>query len=37
MIVYPAYDYAYEESYIVTPALEIPNVWRAAALPVGAA
>jgi tripartite ATP-independent transporter DctM subunit len=36
MIVYPAYDYAYEESYIVTPALEIQNVWRAAALCVGA-
>src|SRR6476619_4316088 len=36
MIVYPAYDYAYEESYIVTPSLEIQNVWRAAALCVGA-
>ncbi|WP_416362553.1 TRAP transporter large permease subunit [Phyllobacterium sp. 0TCS1.6A] len=36
-IMYPAYDYAHEEMYITTPALEIPNAWRAAALPVGAA
>lgn len=35
MIVWPAYDYAYEESFITTPALQIPNTWRAAALPVG--
>src|SRR5271154_2624000 len=35
MIVWPAYDYAYEESFITTPALQIPNFWRAAALPVG--
>jgi len=35
-IVYPAYDYAHEETYITTPALEITNAWRAAALPVGA-
>ena len=32
---WPAYEYAYEESFITTPALQIPNVWRAAALPVG--
>src|ERR1700723_337196 len=31
----PAYDYAYEESFITTPALQILNSWRAAALPVG--
>jgi tripartite ATP-independent transporter DctM subunit len=31
----PSYEYAYEESYITTPALQISNVWRAAALPVG--
>ncbi|MEP7456687.1 TRAP transporter large permease subunit [Phyllobacterium sp. SB3] len=36
-IIYPAYDYAHEETYITTPALEITNAWRAAALPVGAA
>src|ERR1700722_16783171 len=37
LIVWPAYDYAYEESFITTPALQIPNIWRAAALPVGIA
>src|SRR6195256_2911458 len=37
LIVWPAYEYAYEESFITTPALQIPNVWRAAALPVGIA
>src|SRR5471032_2424404 len=35
LIAWPACEYAYEESYITTPALQIPNVWRAAALPVG--
>src|SRR4051812_32900185 len=35
MIAWPAYEYAYEESYITTPALQIANIWRAAALPVG--
>src|SRR6266481_1294689 len=35
LVVHPAYDYAYEESFITTPALQIPNIWRAAALPVG--
>jgi tripartite ATP-independent transporter DctM subunit len=35
LIVWPAYQYAYEESFITTPALQIPNIWRAAALPVG--
>ncbi|MGY4505068.1 TRAP-type C4-dicarboxylate transport system permease small subunit [Bradyrhizobium sp. GM24.11] len=35
MIVWPAYDYAYEESFITTPALQISNMWRAVALPVG--
>ena len=30
-----AYQYAYEESFITTPALQISNSWRAAALPVG--
>src|SRR6201987_2281537 len=37
MIVGPAWDYAYEESYITTPALQISNSWRAAALPIGTA
>jgi tripartite ATP-independent transporter DctM subunit len=35
LIVWPATDYAYEESFITTPALQIANTWRAAALPVG--
>src|SRR6201995_679063 len=35
LVIWPAYDYAYEESFITTPALQIPNTWRAAALPIG--
>src|SRR5579864_3880236 len=35
LIVAPSYQYAYEESFITTPALQISNSWRAAALPVG--
>lgn len=35
MIIWPSYEYAYEESFITTPALEISNTWRAAALPIG--
>ncbi|HXN66093.1 MAG TPA: TRAP transporter large permease subunit [Bradyrhizobium sp.] len=35
MIAWPACQYAYEESFITTPALQITNIWRAAALPVG--
>ena len=35
LIAWPACDYAYEESFITTPALQIPNIWRAAALPAG--
>ena len=35
MIAWPSWEYAYEESYITTPALQIANIWRAAALPVG--
>ncbi len=35
LIVHAAYEYAYEESFITTPALQISNSWRAAALPVG--
>ena len=33
----PGFEYASEERYVTTAALEIPNVWRAAALPVGTA
>jgi len=35
LVMGPALEYAYDELMIVTPALEIPNIWRAAALPVG--
>ncbi|CCD95468.1 putative TRAP-type C4-dicarboxylate transport system, fusion of small and large permease proteins (dctQ/dctM domains) [Bradyrhizobium sp. ORS 375] len=35
MIAWPSWEYAYEESYITTPALQISNICRAAALPVG--
>jgi tripartite ATP-independent transporter DctM subunit len=37
MVAWPAWEYASEEAFITTPALEISNVWRAAALPVGIA
>ncbi|WP_431855984.1 TRAP transporter large permease subunit [Azospirillum sp.] len=37
LILHHAADYAMEEQYIVTPALEISNAWRAAALPTGVA
>src|ERR1700733_13403252 len=35
LVVAPSYQYAYEESFITTPALQISNSWRASALPVG--
>src|SRR3979490_1226381 len=35
LIAWPAYEFAYDESFITTPALQIPNAWRAAALPTG--
>ena len=37
LVVGPAWEYAHDEIAITTPALEISNVWRAAALPVGVA
>ena len=37
MTVEPALEFASEERFITTPALEIQNSWRAAALPVGIA
>jgi len=36
LILAPGWDYASEERFVSTPALEIPNVWRAAAMPAGA-
>jgi tripartite ATP-independent transporter DctM subunit len=35
LILGPAIEHAADEALVVTPALEIPTVWRAAALPVG--
>ena len=35
LTVHPAYDFAADEIYVNLPALEIPNTWRAAALPIG--
>ncbi|BEP51636.1 MULTISPECIES: TRAP transporter large permease [Variovorax] len=35
MVAWPAWEYASEERFITTPALNISNAWRAAALPVG--
>ena len=37
LIIYPAFDYAHEESFITTPALELSGAWRAAAFPAGIA
>jgi len=37
LIAWPAYDYARDEIAITTPALQLTNAWRAAALPVGIA
>ncbi|MFO1118081.1 MAG: TRAP transporter large permease subunit [Beijerinckiaceae bacterium] len=34
-VMHPAIEYALDELAIITPALEIPNIWRAAALPIG--
>ena len=35
LIVHPAYEFASDEVFVTMPALEIPNAWRAAAIPVG--
>lgn len=37
LVLHHALEYAEEEAFIVTPALEVANSWRAAALPVGLA
>ncbi len=37
LVVHPAYEFAADEVFVTTPALEIPNSWRAAALPIGMA
>src|SRR5215210_452673 len=35
LVMHPAYEFAADEIYVTTPALEIANSWRAAALPGG--
>ena len=35
LVIHPAYEFAVDEVYVTTPALDIVNTWRAAALPVG--
>src|SRR5262249_5438450 len=35
LLILPAYEHAMGEVFITTPALEISNIWRAAALPAG--
>ncbi|WP_247564609.1 TRAP transporter large permease subunit [Bradyrhizobium sp. 151] len=35
LVVWPAYEFAADEAFVTTPALEIVNSWRAAALPIG--
>jgi tripartite ATP-independent transporter DctM subunit len=37
LVLHPAYEFAADEAFVTTPALEIANSWRAAALPVGIA
>jgi tripartite ATP-independent transporter DctM subunit len=37
MVAWPAWEYAADERMITTPALDISNLWRAAALPAGIA
>ena len=37
LVVGPAVEFAEDEMFITTPALDLPNAWRAAALPVGSA
>ncbi|WP_018905592.1 TRAP transporter large permease subunit [Variovorax paradoxus] len=34
-VVHPAYEFAQDEVFVTTPAMGIPNSWRASALPVG--
>src|SRR6201984_2122193 len=35
LVIQPACDFASDESFVSTPALDISSLWRAAALPVG--
>ena len=35
LVIQPAFEFAQDESFVSTPALDISSLWRAAALPVG--
>ncbi|MBR0799562.1 TRAP transporter large permease subunit [Bradyrhizobium jicamae] len=35
LVLEPAYEFASDEAFVSTPALDISNLWRAAALPIG--
>ena len=37
LILHSSIEYAVDEAAIVTPAMEIPNIWRASAIPIGCA
>jgi len=37
LVMWPAFEYAYEEMPVVSPAMEMSNAWRASAIPVGLA
>jgi tripartite ATP-independent transporter DctM subunit len=34
-VVHPAYEFAQDEAFVTTPAMGLPNSWRASALPIG--
>ncbi|WP_298926099.1 TRAP transporter large permease subunit [uncultured Ramlibacter sp.] len=35
LVMWPAFEYAYEEMPVVSPAMELSNAWRASAIPIG--
>ena len=35
LILHSSVEYAIDEAAVVTPAMEIPNIWRASAIPIG--
>jgi tripartite ATP-independent transporter DctM subunit len=35
LVLHPAFEFASDEAFVSTPALDISNLWRAAALPIG--
>jgi tripartite ATP-independent transporter DctM subunit len=37
LILHSSVEYALDEAAVVTPAMEIPNIWRASAVPIGCA